>query len=99
LHCYKLAINLHSTKQKTIMKNTTITHKTAFRVVYLHELSGLTPFETLGDTIFESYDQAVSVSKWVCETVSCETTKLSVKYIVAVPIVGHTEVEHINYLP
>ncbi len=81
------------------MKNTSITHKTAFRVVYLHELSGLKPFESLGDTIFESYDQAVSVSKQVCEVVTGEITKLSVKYIVAVPIVCHNEVEHINYLP
>ena len=81
------------------MTITTITHKTAFRVVYLHELSGMAPFENLCPTIFESYDQAVKVSKWVCDTVTSETTKLSVKYIVAVPVVGQVEVEHINYLP
>ncbi len=81
------------------MTNTTITHKTAFRVVYLHELSGLAPFENLGDTIFETYDQALRVSEWVANTVSCETAKISVKYIIAVPIVGQVEVEHINYLP
>jgi hypothetical protein len=99
LLCYKSAINLHQQNKTNHMTNTTITHKTAFRVLYLHELSGMEPFEHLCPTIFETYDRALMISDLVCEIITCETIKVSVKYIVAVPVVGQVEVEHINYLP
>jgi len=81
------------------MKNTTITHKTGFRFVLLHTPTNMDPFENLSLNTYDTYQEAHAVAQFVASAASAETIKVTVKYIVAVPVVGLVEVEHINYLP
>ena len=81
------------------MKNTTITHKTGFRFVLLHTPTNMEPFENLSLNFYESYQEALMIGEFVAENATLPTIKVTVKYIIAVPIIGQVEVEHINYLP
>jgi hypothetical protein len=81
------------------MKNTTITHKTGFRFVLLHTPTNMDSFENLSLNTYETYQEACAVAEFVADAASAETIKVTVKYIVAVPLIGQVEVEHINYLP
>lgn len=81
------------------MTNTITTFKTGFRFVLLHTPTNMEPFENLSLSTYDNYDYALAVAQFVADAASCETMKVTVKYIVAVPVVGQTEVENTNYLP
>ena len=78
---------------------TTTTQKTAYKLVFEQHLSGMQPYEIVGLTVFDSYDQALRVGKDVCKDMTCDTRTTTIKYIIAIPFVETVEVEHINYLP
>jgi len=81
------------------MENTITTFKTGYRVVYLHNLKGIDPFEHVGLTVFETFKEAFSIGYQTAFDMCTETKQITVKYIIAVPLIGQVEVEHINYLP
>ena len=80
------------------MTNTTISQKTGYRAVYLHSPDNREPFEQVGSVIWESYEKAITNANSVCDDMSTLTWSITVKYIIAIPLVSQVEVEHINYL-
>lgn len=76
-----------------------ITQKTGFKVVYQQTLSGMNPHEIIGLTVFESYNLASTLGNETAQEMTGPTMTTIVKYIIAIPLVSQTEVEHINYLP
>jgi hypothetical protein len=79
------------------MTNTMIAQKTGFRAVYLHEPHDGQAFEQQGNVIYETYFKAIENANSVCEDLSTTTWSITVKYIIAIPLVGGIEVEHINH--
>ncbi len=80
------------------MKNTMIAQKTGFRAVYLHRPHDGKAFEQEGDVIWETYAQAIAYANSVCEDMSTPTWSITVKYIIAIPLVGYIDVEHLNHI-
>jgi hypothetical protein len=97
LQCNKVAINLHQQTYQT-MTNTMIAQKTGFRAVYLHAPHDGKAFEQQGNVIWETYLQAIANANSVCEDLSTPTWSITVKYIIAIPLVGQVEVEHLNHI-
>ena len=79
------------------MTITTIAQKTGYRAVYLHAPHDGKEFEQLGNVIWESYEMAITTANSVCDDLSTPTWSITVKYIIAVPLVGQIAVEHINH--
>jgi len=87
---------LHQQTYQT-MTNTMIAQKTGFRAVYLHEPHDGKAFEQQGNVIWETYAQAIANANSVCEDLSTPTWSITVKYIIAIPLVGQVDIEHINH--
>ena len=77
---------------------TSTTQKTAYKLVFEQHLSEMQPYEIIGLTVYNDYQQALRVGKEVCKEMTCESRITTIKYVIAIPVVETVEVEHINYL-
>jgi hypothetical protein len=74
------------------MTNTITAFKTGYRVVYLQKIKGIDPFEHVGLTTFETFQEAFNIGCQTAFEMCTENRQVELKYIIAVPLVGQVEV-------